>query len=614
MKKPSFDPFPVLRQAPSPFVGLAIAVTITYTMLINVMSSKQLGVAFDGKTTPGKVLLTGLGLLVYGVVLVCLPKTVPDIDYYLEETEPLVIFTLLRYTVLPIFSVVKVLLNIFLVLRNFKRLLVWRNALDKVGTFRMDVTSTDTVGQPLGFNAADRICTSTDRALSRDRTNYNHILDDISERLKRKPIRQDEVLVPTDEQVWSMCSKTVLSYNIMDQMDGDELLLEGEKCLDMTPMQFYMTIAEYHYTVTRVYLRPTKLDEDGIPTRGVVTKFVMNDGAVIREGDEHWDIAKLHFIATANLFFPAMQHNWVHYHFVDSATAMAKSIIPRGSFLMSILEPFILTNTETNANGIGGIVVGSKQSPLYSAVTINDSSNDYFANSIRHRTLAFYTGESKYILSDDVPLERVQFGFPPKFLENDNVPYTVCLRKSYEAFREFAGKVVEIISEDAEAIATFQYWCNEVVRRTSTKILAANVNHIDVLATMMWQVSMLHSLDHNAFFHWSEDFNGFSGARCDYKARDAKSKIYHADDVRTYREFIRIGGKYYPGKPDDSLRGVRRIYEKLQYPRKTELYIAFNQLDDKLNEYIKKYINEEGQGKHPGVKLDTGLIGSAILT
>merc|ERR1712165_427818 len=159
----------------------------------------------------------------------------------------------------------------------------------------------------------------------------------------------------------------------------------------------------------------------------------------------------------------------------DSATTMAHNIIPRGSFLKDIIQPFILSNTYTNHHGLGGIVVTDKPNFLQRNIVINPSANDYFVNSIRHRSLAFYTRRSEYVLSDDVLNERVAFGFPPKFRTNDDVPYTVCLKKSYNAYQKFAEKVVAILSEDSDAIQQLEYWCNEVVRRTSDTILGANV-------------------------------------------------------------------------------------------------------------------------------------------
>ena len=78
-------------------------------------------------------------------------------------------------------------------------------------------------------------------------------------------------------------------------------------------------------------------------------------------------------------------------------------------------------------------------------------------------------------------------------------------------------------------------------------MLAANVDHVDILATMMWQVSLLHFLDHNGYFYQ----NGYSAAIYDYKANNTRRKMYTADKVRTYSEFIMMACKYFPGKPDD---------------------------------------------------------------
>lgn len=604
-------------KAPHPWVGLTIAVAIAAKVLFTLSEWQVTVDVLNPKTPAGKILLAAIGILAFTWTLILLPINIPDPEIYLSEDDPSPVRRVLRYTVVPFFPILKVVARALLYVYYLFLLLSSRTALDKVGTFRMDVSSKDTVGKHLGFALAERIMNSGDQTLSRMIVLFENQVTDYKQWLLREPIRQDEVLVPSDEQVWSMCSKTVLAYNIMNEIDGDKLLAPSETCLDMTPMQFYMTLPNFHYDVARVYLRATKTDKEGIACQGIATRFVMNDGAVIQKGDPLWDIAKLHFISTANLFFPAMQHNWVHFHFVDCCTAMAHSIIPRGSFLHDIMQPFILSNVFTNGNGLGGLVVNDHPKFLFSNVDINPSDNDYFVNSIAHRSLAFYSGKSDYVLSDDVLLERIGFGFPPKFKKNDKVPYTVCLQKSYEAFRVFARKVVDVLSEDSEAMEMFQHWCNEVVRRTSDTILAANVDHVDILATMMWQVSLLHSLDHNGYFYRMAPMNGFSGAMCDYKAHNARRNMYTADKVRTYREFIMVAGKYFPGKPDDSLAGVRNKYMRLsrdQCPRLDEIVGAFEVLEGKLNENLSMHINEPPQGNHPGIDLDISKIGSAIIT
>lgn len=154
-----------------------------------------------------------------------------------------------------------------------------------------------------------------------------------------------------------MCSKTVLAYNVMDEkLDGDKLLKPSEACLDLTSMQFFTTLPNFHYNVARVYLCATETGKEGISScQGCVSRIVMNDGVVIENRDPLSDIAKLHFISTANLLFPVMQHNWVHFHFVDCCTTMAHSIIPRGCLLHDIIQPFILSNVFTNGNGFGGV-------------------------------------------------------------------------------------------------------------------------------------------------------------------------------------------------------------------------------------------------------------------
>lgn len=604
--------------APRPIIGFGIALAITVKVL-DIIAKMQAIPAINKETIAGKIFMAAIGIPLYCTSVLILPLDIPDEKDHLPEDEPSAIRTIMRYTLLPFYPLVRIMALIFLCyVPYFKTLVTTPKALDKVGTFEMDVTSTDTVGKPIGFILADNIMDSSDRTLSRTRVLIEKNLNNWKEWLLREVIPRDDVKVPTDEQVWSLCSKSVLAYNVMDQIEGEAKLRSNEKCLDMTPMQFFITLPNYHYNVARVYLasdsKNKRNDKDGggIPLTGKATKIVMNDGRVIYPTDgEEWELAKLHFISTANLFFPAMQHNWVHFHFVDGATAMAHCLFSRGSLLHSILEPFVLSNVHTNANGLGGIVVDSHPTIVNYNIDINPTQNEYFVNSIHHRSLAFYTGKSNFTLSDDVLKERIHFGFPPKFEAKDDVPYTVCLQQSYLAFYEFAKTVINIISDDSEALITFQHWCNEVVRRTSHKLLAANVNHIDILATFMWQVSFLHSLDHNGYFFRVEPMNGFSGAMCDYKSYEARRNMYTGDLVRIYRLFIQVAGKYFVGKPDDSLSGLKLIYDDLKvshFHRKDELVNAVKELENKVNECLKLYINDDD------IYLDCSKIASAILT
>ena len=64
-------------------------------------------------------------------------------------------------------------------------------------------------------------------------------------------------------------------------------------------------------------------------------------------------------------------------------------------------------------------------------------------------------------------------------------------------------------------------------------MLAANVDHVDILATMMWQVSLLHFLDHNGYFYQMPPMNGYSAAIYDYKANNARRNMYTADKVQS---------------------------------------------------------------------------------
>eukprot|EP01063_Lacrimia_lanifica_P027556 TRINITY_DN3883_c1_g1_i1.p1 TRINITY_DN3883_c1_g1~~TRINITY_DN3883_c1_g1_i1.p1 ORF type:complete len:805 (+),score=316.65 TRINITY_DN3883_c1_g1_i1:52-2466(+) len=570
-----------------------------------VWALRAAGPVFVWAQPAGKVYLTVAGAASFFGVLALLPTHAPDPVLYLPENRPSLLRRVLRYLYVPLHRPICAAAMSVVGAMYYWQLLQSHAAYDKVGTMDQKLDYSEVPGQPIGYARAEAVHYAADQVIARKRVNVRGGLKNMKAWLLRAPVPRRDVRAPTDAELWSICSKTVLAYNVAD-------LGTRERCLDMTSMQFFHTVPGVHYNVAKVYLRTDAAD----PLKGEATRIVLTDGAVIRnDGDAgRWRLAKKHVVATANLFFPAMQHNWVHFHFVDNATAMAHNIFPRGSLLHHVVEPFVLGNLHTNENGLGGLVIGDRTDFLRVQQTISYCTNDFFVRSVKHRSLAFYTKASATNLSDDVPRGRVTFGFPPVFDENDTLPYTTCLKEAWRLFRAFAGVVSDVAKLDPTAYEQLLYWSSEVVRRTGDGLLGAHVPHEDVLATYMWQVSLLHTLDHQAYFTWMLPMNGFAGARCAYTAPGAEDNMYTADDVRIYRQFVQTAGLYTPGTPDDSLEGVAKRYEELigaDYPeQKHTVVAAYEQLKHGIEALLAKYINEPDMG----VDLKAAHIASAILT
>ena len=377
----------------------------------------------------------------------------------------------------------------------------------------------------------------------------------------------------------------------------------------------------------------TLLRNTGSAGSGVASEITMRDDRVIRPTDgELWDVAKVHFVSTVNLFAPALQHNWyaagevvvgeppralfvcddvrlggvrVHFHMPDNATSMSHNVIPRGSRLHKFIQPFVLANTKTNANGLGGLVmandIGQAPSFMKYIMTVNQTSNEFFVNSVRHRTLTFYTGQSSATLAEDIPLSRLKFGYPPQFPENDVVPYTRCLKICLTSFQKFAQVVVDVATRDGVR-HVLQNWADQTVSRTTQQWEPSEVKLVDVLAGYMWQVSVLHSLDHQAFFTWCKDLNTAAGARKNYNEENPLVGAFNGDDIRIHQNFMNVAGFYHPGTPDDSLGGV--TYADVD----PDVDAALAVLKQEVNAAVAAHVNEVG-----GPQLDVNSIASAIL-
>lgn len=165
---------------------------------------------------------------------------------------------------------------------------------------------------------------------------------------------------------------------------------------------------------------------------------------------------------------------------------------------------------------------------------------------------AFYTGVSGNPISDDVLRSRVRFGVPPRFPEDDQVPYSRLLRSGYEAYEVFARKITSVLSQ--EDMMQLDYWKSETLRRVTQRLEVGEVCPVQFLAYYCWQVSLVHSMDHQAFFNYIVDLRSGSGARKAYPhkgvsvdpdAAKIESVLYEADDVRGHQNWMDVAGFYH---------------------------------------------------------------------
>jgi hypothetical protein len=311
-----------------------------------------------------------------------------------------------------------------------------------------------------------------------------------------------------------MIVSTALAYNLTSILDTND------RILDISDIDQYHTNPDRHFEIRSARLTGNKLHS-----------ITIKDGTPIYPSSPEWDKAKLHLLCTTNLYIPALAHNWVHFHFSDICTAMAHNIFPVGSKVHTFIAPFLLSNLKTNSNGLGGGVMDrdiGESRPFWSDYfVINHTDNDYFTNSVAKRTLKFY----------DKSPGPIVFGFPPIFTDT-STPYVQTLRQCYDVTNVFVNKCTAFVNDPILA-----EWKYQVVRRVSDKISHVDVSVADLLTTFIWQVCVVHTLDHQMYAKWMKGLGLASGTRVPFYSND--KPITHDDQIQ-FANMLDLAMQYNP--------------------------------------------------------------------
>ena len=122
--------------------------------------------------------------------------------------------------------------------------------------------------------------------------------------------------IPSNLYIFEFITKSPLSHCLIKNEYNDNSFI-----LDMSNIERYYTNVDRYFEVRYVHLDFIKK---------TITSIILRDNIVVTsENKKEWDIAKIHLIATTNLYFPALLHNFVHFHFPDAGTAIAYNLFPK---------------------------------------------------------------------------------------------------------------------------------------------------------------------------------------------------------------------------------------------------------------------------------------------
>ena len=222
---------------PSPLLGLVLGIAVTAGVICAGANIPGLDEYLDWSTVPGRILLAFVGILAFILFTAILPIPTPN-GAHAREVSPGTMRRVGRYLV-PLIPVLHALGFVAVWAQNWVDLLTTPSALSKVGTMPFRIHYTTVPGQPIRFCRAADITSRDDRALVRNIVNLNSAMENLRRYLKRDPVPTPKIV--SDAVVWSMCSKTVLAYNVRDlEVEGlrDDL---GTRVtiLDMSVFEYY---------------------------------------------------------------------------------------------------------------------------------------------------------------------------------------------------------------------------------------------------------------------------------------------------------------------------------------------------------------------------------------
>ncbi|MDX1344204.1 MAG: hypothetical protein R3227_17660 [Reinekea sp.] len=230
------------------------------------------------------------------------------------------------------------------------------------------------------------------------------------------------------------------------------------------------------HTDEQVFLRGPTLALDKVT--GSPLSLTFEDGRQYTPADGAlWSMAKLHFQAAATFLLPGRFHGNIHFGLPCVAAASLHQL-PKTSVLRQLLAPHFRFTLRINNEALRVQRAQDRRKP-YAPFPMD---GEEFTRSI----------------AEDVQERLLQPGFqtPPWSLKNADLPYNQFGRAYYDVIRDFVTDVFAYI-DDAE-LHQWRVWVAQFIPGFDEP------DAVDTLATLIWQVSVLHSADHYTMEHLME--------------------------------------------------------------------------------------------------------------
>lgn len=275
----------------------------------------------------------------------------------------------------------------------------------------------------------------------------------------KKLLDDRRVEIVPDEHLYQWLSATPLSRLV--RYEGDYL------CLDLAIVRQLQTDADVYYTGPELRIHRHHHQDLKILFADDAHIYTPADGSL-------WDLAKLHLQACSAFVMPGRFHGNIHFG-LPCVAAASLQVLTKQDALYQLLAPHLRFTLRINNEALR-VQRAQDRSKAYAPFPV---SGDTFVSSI----------------AGDVQEQLLIPGFrcPPWSLRNAELAFNQFGQAYYDLVYAFVARVYPHL--DPASLRTYKQQVALFIPGF------ANADDIHALATLIWQVSFLHSADHYAMEH-----------------------------------------------------------------------------------------------------------------
>lgn len=230
-------------------------------------------------------------------------------------------------------------------------------------------------------------------------------------------------------------------------------------------------------------------------------RIEMFDGTVVRCGEAHWDLAKIYFLSNTMVFFILGAHLHHHLLFAEMGAVSLFNRVSKNSNFHKLLHHhtsyILMLNDQFKINPLSlRETTGIVDKFLYSC--IGYYAPDTFYKVGYENALNMY-GKRDTIDEALTKKAGIKFTIPFDQYMTGDATLNQQLKVHYATVKEFVTSVYDDLVA-GEGKTEVSNWVNDVCRYVHIDVTHDRDFYIEVIATYIWYVSFVHSMEHYQFY------------------------------------------------------------------------------------------------------------------